>query len=76
MSFRHYRQLNSVAINQCQFKQIQFPYHTGYQSESMPAEGIGRDSGRARVGSQVETRRFGEAGKIITQAGRETGEVD
>ena len=37
MSFRHYRQLNSVAINQCQFKainqcqfkEIRFPYQTG-----------------------------------------------
>jgi hypothetical protein len=36
MSFRHYRQLNSVEINQCQFKQIQFPYHTGFGNTRKP----------------------------------------
>jgi len=41
MSFRHYRQFNSVAINQCQFKQIQFPYHT--TSAQSPRSGVFRD---------------------------------
>jgi hypothetical protein len=36
MSLRHYRQLNSLAINTGQFKRIQFPYHTGQQTGAAP----------------------------------------